>query len=551
MPIPFPPDGPQVQAAMSKMPGGVLQNYAAGTPAQPTGQVTPGPLGSAAGALNARGAMGAASQRQNAMNNKVSDSTIFQQKDMELAQKAQQLQQKEQQLGVINALMAKKAQDLQARESMGVANLPIRPDMFTAMDGGIVFAGGGGVEGYARRGLVQPDLGAFNEDRPSFVVPSKPESEDDSGIEESITNIRSGLASLKEARERAMLSPEEKKRRLEEAETKDRGQYEKYKTGIAGLDEQTIKAMLGKEPDMLSGIVSGIPTERGRRVSDVILGMAKGVNAQQAAYGDRASKAAMYMAEAKRKQALADFEEERGRTKRANELVASAEADLEKAYRYDKDVITAEIGAEKEIAGLRQRGELNEAKLAAAKDLQAERLKSADTLLQVRMKAYEDRTNLMHQVQLAKIEAAKAGEGKTDLQVSARVIEAKLKEANAKLPQDQRLSDALIKDQALRDARNLLFSSRDRNAAANELRVDILNSKTREEALRKLEFGSRYIEADEETKEKLRKEVYDRFPSSGATPPGAIPYPQSPQRSAPPPGGNTTLKFDAKGNLIP
>lgn len=154
MPIPFPPNGPQVQAALQKVPTPQLQQYAAGRPPQPTGQVTPGPMGAAAEALNARGAMGAANQRQQAMNNNPANSpTIFQQKDMELQQKAQQLaamgqqiQQKEQQLGVLGALMAKKAQDMQARESMGVAALPMRPDMFTAMDGGIVFSGGGAVQ---------------------------------------------------------------------------------------------------------------------------------------------------------------------------------------------------------------------------------------------------------------------------------------------------------------------------------------------------------------------------------------------------------------------
>jgi len=154
MPIPFPPDGPQVQAALQKVPTPQLQNYAAGRPPQPTGQVQPGPTGQAAQELNARGMQRQAAQRQQAMqNNPANSPTIFQQKDMELQQKAQQLaamgqqiQQKEQQLGVLGALMAKKAQDMQARESMGVANLPIRPDMFTAMDGGIVFSGGGAVQ---------------------------------------------------------------------------------------------------------------------------------------------------------------------------------------------------------------------------------------------------------------------------------------------------------------------------------------------------------------------------------------------------------------------
>lgn len=171
MPIPFPPDGPQVQAALQKVSTSQLQNYAAGRPPQPTGQVTPGPMGAAAEALNARGAMGAANQRQQAMqNNPANSPTIFQQKDAELAamkqqmqQMQQQTQQKEQQLGVLGALMAKKAQDMQARESMGVANLPIRPDMFTAMDGGIVFSGGGAVQRFNGRfnSLISPEFGGI------------------------------------------------------------------------------------------------------------------------------------------------------------------------------------------------------------------------------------------------------------------------------------------------------------------------------------------------------------------------------------------------------
>lgn len=152
MAIPFPPDGPQVQAALQKVPTPQLQQYAAGRPPQPTGQVTPGPMGAAATALNERNAMGAANQRQMAMQNDPANSpTIFQQKDAEIAQARaalQQAQQKEQQLGIVGALMAKKAQDLQARER-GVAALPTPQDMFTAMDGGIVFSGGGNVKGYS------------------------------------------------------------------------------------------------------------------------------------------------------------------------------------------------------------------------------------------------------------------------------------------------------------------------------------------------------------------------------------------------------------------
>ena len=133
---------------VAKFPDSRLQQYAAGRPPQPTGQVQPGPTGQAAQELNARGMQRQAAQRQQAMqNNPANSPTIFQQKDMELQQKAQQIQQKEQQLGLLGALMAKKAQDMQARDTAGIGSLPL--DTFNAMDGGIVFNGGGRVKGYS------------------------------------------------------------------------------------------------------------------------------------------------------------------------------------------------------------------------------------------------------------------------------------------------------------------------------------------------------------------------------------------------------------------
>ena len=168
MAIPFPPGGPQVQAALqnpARFPDQRLQQYAQGQ--QPTGQVPP-PM--AANELTIRNAQRQAASRQSAMQNNPQNSpTVFQQKDMELQQKAQQLaamqqqmqqqmQQKEQQLGVVGALMAKKAQDLQARER-GVAALPTPQDMFTAMDGGIVFNGGGRVQRFNGLGGSKVTLG--------------------------------------------------------------------------------------------------------------------------------------------------------------------------------------------------------------------------------------------------------------------------------------------------------------------------------------------------------------------------------------------------------
>ena len=109
---------------VAKFPDSRLQQYASGRPfPQPTGQVQPGPTGQAAQELNARGMQRQAAQRQQAMqNNPANSPTIFQQKDMELQQKAQQIQQKEQQLGLLGALMSKKAQDMQARDTAGIGS---------------------------------------------------------------------------------------------------------------------------------------------------------------------------------------------------------------------------------------------------------------------------------------------------------------------------------------------------------------------------------------------------------------------------------------------
>ena len=186
--IPFSP--PQTQAALQnpvRFPDQRLQEYARGQ--QPTGQVTPQ---MAQQEMMARGNERQAFQRQQAMqNNPANSPTIFQQKDMELQQKAQQLaamgqqiQQKEQQLGLLGALMAKKEQDLAAREQ-GIGALPIRPDMFTAMDGGIVFSGGGGVKGYAGpdglslvRGNIDDEARALDQLRVDRILEERKRKED-------------------------------------------------------------------------------------------------------------------------------------------------------------------------------------------------------------------------------------------------------------------------------------------------------------------------------------------------------------------------------------
>jgi hypothetical protein len=369
MPIPFPPDGPQVQAALQKVPTSQLQNYAAGRPPQPTGQVTPGPMGAAAEALNARGAIGAANQRQQAMqNNPANSPTIFQQKDMELQQKAQQLaamgqqiQQKEQQLGVLGALMAKKAQDMQDRESMGVANLPVRPDMFTAMDGGIVFAGGGNVEGYARRGLVQ-DLGTL-EDRMAegFTergIDRMVDEEEEDPLQRRIRNIEKAAERRRLSAESAMYTPEQKEA-LESKERERLGeQYSRYKQGIAGLDEEAAAAIRGKPANTMQGIAAGLaalPADlRNVRLAGLMAKLSGGVAGERARAEDREREANKYLIDARRKAAAADLAEERNKDTLARALRKSEQDDRLKADALLGSAATTEIESQQKIGALEE-----------------------------------------------------------------------------------------------------------------------------------------------------------------------------------------------------
>ena len=393
MPIPFPPDGPQVQAALQKVPTPQLQNYAAGRPPQPTGQVTPGPMGAAAEALNARGAMGAANQRQQAMqNNPANSPTIFQQKDMELQQKAQQLaamgqqiQQKEQQLGVLGALMAKKAQDMQARESMGVANLPIRPDMFTAMNGGIVFSGGGGVEGYARRGLVQ-DLGML-EDRMAegFTergIDRMVDEEEEDPLQRRIRNIEKAAERRRLSAESAMYTPEQKEA-LESKERERLGeQYSRYKQGIAGLDEEAAAAIRGKPANTMQGIAAGLaalPADlRNVRLAGLMAKLSGGVAGERARAEDREREANKYLIDARRKAAAADLAEERNQDTLARALRKSEQDDRLKADALLGSVATTEIESQRGIGALEEtRRERDQRAKEAAERMALDREKQA------------------------------------------------------------------------------------------------------------------------------------------------------------------------------
>ena len=550
MPIPFPPGGPQVQAAIqnpARFPDQQLQQYAQGQ--QPTGQVPP-PL--AANELTVRNAQRQAAARQTAMQNNPKQSpTIFQQKDMELQQKAQQLaamqqqmqqqtQQKEQQLGVMGALLAKKAQDLQARESMGIANLPLRPDMFTAMDGGIVFSRGGGVEGYASRGMVQRSglIDPLREYRiaEGFTEPgvmdrgSSEELPEDDSLKASISSIRNKLTQYETALRGTNLSPEKKAELLKAAEDKLTGQYSRYKQGLASLDAETKAALEGEAPTFQQRIARGlanIPADiRGMRLGQGLAMLGAGAGQADADYERRKREAAQYMVDAKRKGLAADLAEERGRPELARKLMAGEEADLTKSADIESKIAKAGMDVETGIAGLQ-----------AKEELLRERLKAREQLAEAERKYKEKRDEDKNALLLSRIqlEAAKIGAGNrtlTDLQARQLASYNVLKEQNDSLPPQQRRSDAQLRDAAYGLAENAILGSRRTTAEASALRAATTNAKNANEAVKNLQFSRAYIEADAATKKQMEDEVRAQFPASGATPPG------------------TVLKFDAQGNPI-
>ena len=530
MAIPFPPDGPQVQAALQKVPTPQLQQYAAGRPPQPTGQVTPGPMGAAAMALNERGAMGAANQRQMAMQNDPSKSpTTFQQ----LQAREQAVAQKEQQLGVMGALIAKKAQDLQAREQ-GIAALPMPQNMFTAMDGGIVFSGGGNVEGYASRGLV----GGFSPiksplEELGFKGKEEASTEEDY-VDKAERNIRQRLSELESAEAGARLSPEEKAKRLQEAEKKYAEQYEKYKQGISTLDEEAAEAIRGKVPTFQERLGRGLarlPTDlKGVRLGGALAALGSGAAEVDAKYSEREREAAKYITESKRKQAAADLAEQRNQPELARKLVEASEADMAKAYDIRKGVITAQIGAEKDIGTFKQKEELGQAKLEAARTARDQKEAFDREKLRLTLELQYERLKALQE------KAGKGtGEGKTDLQFLSRTAYATLKEANDKLPPAERKSDAQLQSEASRLAANTIYSARNESARANALRAAASNAKNVADALSKLKFQSIYIESSPEEKARMEREIRDMFPSTGGGGGvAALPLPNAPRGSTPP-----------------
>lgn len=385
--IPFSP--PQTQAALQnpvRFPDQRLQEYARGQ--QPTGQVTPQ---MAQQEMMARGNERQAFQRQQAMqNNPANSPTIFQQKDMELQQKAQQLaamgqqiQQKEQQLGLLGALMAKKEQDLAGREQ-GIATLPMRPDMFTAMDGGIVFSGGGGVLGFKKggdRGEMDPEDAAEPPYRTSKSdeanVPSTTGTS--TGKLDPLQEIMAARRRITEGGDKVMLSEAGKKELRDQRIAEMAAEFGEYEKGRAGREARMAEALRGQKPelmDYLGAMAAGGPK---RTLGETLSAMVPGTQKLRAEQQARDMAAAKYLAEAEEKTAQAALAEKRGQRAAADKFLQDAQADRLKAFEVKKGVEDTGIRALTSVAEAesRERSEARRAQEAAERmALEREKFKS-------------------------------------------------------------------------------------------------------------------------------------------------------------------------------
>jgi hypothetical protein len=321
----------QSQAAIQnpvRFPDQKLQQYAAGKPPQPTGQVTPPMAGQE---LAQRGPARQAFQNQEAMQSDPKNSpTIYQQllmKEQMVNQQAQMMQQKEQQLGMAGAMLAKKAQDIAQRER-GIAALSIRPDMFTAMNGGIVFSGGGRVQRFKNGGEMDPEgMGEspyrstppIEADIPSTGVPSTTGNYA-SIIAENLALMRKKLEAIDKAERDAFISKEEADASRSKLIAEMQKEYEEYTKGRDERQQKMEAALRGKAPDLgdyLGAMAAGGP---GKTLAETLSRMVPGATKLRADQQAREMAAAKYAAEAEEKAAQADLAEKRGQRDAAARL---------------------------------------------------------------------------------------------------------------------------------------------------------------------------------------------------------------------------------------
>lgn len=367
----------QSQAALqnkARFPDQKLQQYASGRPPQPTGQVTPQMAG---GELAQRGADRQAFQNEAAMQADPSGRPPV------LAEKAMQLQQQEQQLGMLAAMLAKKQQDLAAREQ-GIGALPIRSDMFTAMNGGIVFSGGGGVLGFKKggdRGEMDPEDAAESPHRTSGSVEAEVPSTTgtSTGKLDPLQEIMAARRRITEGGDKAMLSEAGKKELRDQRIAEMAAEFGEYEKGRAGREARMAEALRGQKPelmDFLGAMAAGGPK---RTLGETLSAMVPGTQKLRAEQQARDMAAAKYLAEAEEKTAQAALAEKRGQRAAADKLIQEAQADRLKAFEVKKGVEDTGIRALTSVAEAesRERSEARRAQEAAERmALEREKFKS-------------------------------------------------------------------------------------------------------------------------------------------------------------------------------
>ena len=498
--------------------------------------------------LTSRNAQRQAAARASAMQNDPSQSpTIFQQKDAQMAQQAQMIQQKEMQLaqmmqqkeaqiakkeralGIIGALMARN----QPRMS-GIAQLPMRPDMYTAMDGGIVFNAGGGVQRLSPGGGVRSPFEAYTK-YAKLLNPLPSSTQDALTGDLDSDDIIKQLLALNELKGlKSRLAPEERKRLTEEEEARLAKQYEKYEKGMAGVDEKAVAAARGRPYSFWSGIAAGLPTDtKNLRVAEAIASLARGVASERARAQEGESRAAALLAEAERRRMERQFQEERGRPDLAKKAAIEQDALIAAANREEMDRAKFQQDTLKSAASATSKAEL--AKLSqeqkAAQAEQKRMLDEKSLALKAEMAGHRqeiDKGNLDLRNKLAEARiAALQDRGSAGAQAAYIQYANVYYAAMRKDPQYKDVSDEQLRVMAFEAASKTVNATRDAQA---RIRQDEFEQKQRNamaEQTAKIQMSPKYLRLKREqgeaaAKRYLEEELSKTFPTSstgGASPP--------------------------------
>ena len=256
--------------------------------------------------------------------------------------------------------------------------------MFTAMNGGIVFSGGGGVLGFKKggdRGEMDPEDAAESPHRTSGSVEAEAPSTTgtSTGKLDPLQEIMAARRRITEGGDKAMLSEAGKKELRDQRIAEMAAEFGEYEKGRAGREARMAEALRGQKPelmDFLGAMAAGGPK---RTLGETLSAMVPGTQKLRAEQQARDMAAAKYLAEAEEKTAQAALAEKRGQRAAADKLIQEAQADRLKAFEVANTVETTGIRALTSVAEAesRERSEARRAQEAAERmALDRERFKS-------------------------------------------------------------------------------------------------------------------------------------------------------------------------------